>query len=99
MNTQPSPPSQRASARPDFLRALYSNNLHAVQEALTDNPGAINEPFWEQKCEPPICAVRVGCPPAIVAELLRRGADAYAVDMHNSKNAVILQWFPARMQA
>ena len=61
-----------------------SHNLVAVQEALNDDPGAVNEPFWEQKREPPICcAVRAGCPPAVVAELLGRGAYVDAVDVHD----------------
>lgn len=92
-------PKNSAATKPDLLRALTSQSLQAVEQVLADDPDAVNEPFWEQQCEPPLCrAIREGCSPAIVAELLRRGADVDAVDARACSPYMLLQQAKARLQ-
>jgi hypothetical protein len=63
-----------------------------VKEILGKDAGAANEIFWENRCEPPTCfAVRSLCPPAIIAELLSKGADANAEDVQRRTPYMLLQ--------
>jgi hypothetical protein len=77
------PSTPREKPGPPLLQALCSNSLPKAQKALDEDPEAAASFFWDNKMEPPLCcAVRLGCDVAIVALLLKYGADVNATDVH-----------------
>lgn len=91
-NSPPRAPQQRCSAKPRLLRALQHHDVGIVREVLESDGEAANEIFWEQGCEPPICfAIRNLCCPAIIAELLSKGADVNAEDVKGRTPYMLLQ--------
>lgn len=85
--TTPQPPGprtlaeRRRDARSGLLKALMSGSLSAVTAALESDSAVATEPFFDNNCEPPLCAaVNFGCPADVLALLLRHGADVHSVD-------------------
>jgi hypothetical protein len=69
----------RLHLMPPLLRALHQHSFEKVRAVLTESPEAATELFWDQACEPPLCAaVRLKCSAAIIKVLLAYGADADA---------------------
>jgi hypothetical protein len=66
--------------------------VDAVKEVLENDAEAADDIFWEQGCEPPICfAIRNLCSPAIIGELLSKGANVNAEDVKRRTPYMLLQ--------
>lgn len=77
---------------PDLLQALKKNSVEEVRAALEQNPEAAILPFWDHKCEPPLCcAVRLQCDAAIIELLRDYGANLEDKDVRGRTALDIMQ--------
>jgi hypothetical protein len=90
-------PSRR-QPKPPMMRALESNSIDQVRAVLESDPDAANEPFWDHRCDHPLCfAVRLRCSVAIVQLLIDHKASVGAIDMHDRTPSQIVQQAQPRM--
>lgn len=87
---------------PALLRCLRSSRffqddgLEQVRACLAAEPEAASQFFFDCDFEPVLCcAVRLGCGPKIVRELLRHGADAAACEISGYTPLTLLASLPS----
>merc|ERR1712008_148501 len=98
-DTPPPTPRPVHLPLPPLMKALARQSLEEVQQVLELDPPAAQEPFWDHRCEPPLCcAARFACSPQIFTLLLQHGADVGALNRHGRTPLGILSSEPYVVQ-
>lgn len=92
MFTPPQHVPRTKKSQPALLQALMKNSEELVREALHNRPDLANDPFWDHRCDSPLCfAVGLKCDVAIIQLLVEHGAKPNHQDPRGNTPTKILE--------